>query len=107
MAEGGGGGLRLRPPSNFLLSVASTNLSETSRSWTNWLEQFEYYMVASEKNEKDEEIQVATLLTILGAEGQELFRTFDLSDADKKKIGLVKKAFTDYFSPRVREVQVL
>ena len=82
MAEGGS----LKPPSNFLLNSSSQNPSDASRSWTAWLEQFEFYMLATEKNTKSEEVQVATLLTVLGAQGQELFRTFDLTDENRKKI---------------------
>lgn len=99
MAEGGS----LRPPSNFLASCSTQNPSDTSRSWTSWLEQFDFYMTATEKDAKDEGIQVATLLTILGAQGQELFRTFELSETDRKKIKPVKDAFKRYFAPKVKE----
>ena len=99
MADGGS----LKPPSNFLLNYSSQNPSESSRDWTAWLEQFDFYMVATEKNQKEEQVQVATLLTVLGAQGQELFRTFDLNNADRKKIKPVKEAFRKYFSPKVKE----
>ena len=100
MAEGGSG---LRPPANFFANITSQNPSDTSRSWSAWLEQYDFYMTATEKSSKSEEVQVATLLTLLGAQGQELYRTFALSDTDKKKIAPVKAAFTAYFSPRVKE----
>jgi len=51
-------------------------------------------MLATEQNSKPEEVQVATLLTILGAQEQELFRTFNLSEENKKKIAEVKGAFS-------------
>ena len=93
-----------RPPAYFFTNLNSTsNPSETSRSWTTWLEQFDFYMTATEKVDKSEEVQVATLLTLLGARGQELFRTLPLSDPDRKKIAEVKAAFTAYFAPRVKE----
>ena len=98
MAEGG-----LRAPGNFFKTLSLTNPSESSRSWSSWLDQFDFYMVATEKNKKSQEIQVATLLNQLGHEGQELFKTFILTDEDRKKLGEVKKKFTEYFSPRVRE----
>ena len=90
MAERGA----LRPPSNFLLANSSQNPSDASRNWLAWLKQFDFYMLAAEKNSKPEEVQVATLLTILGAQGHELFRTFDLSEENKKKIAEVKGAFS-------------
>ena len=95
MAEGG-----LKPPASFINST--DNPSETSRSWKAWLEQYEFYMVATEKNGKDGSIQVATLLTLLGAQGQEIFRTLDI--ADRKDIDEVKKAFTTHFNPQVKTV---
>ena len=97
MAEGG-----LRPPGNFINS--STNPSETSRNWAKWLEQYDFYMIATEKAGKSQEIQVATLLTLLGAQGQEIFRTFSLTNAERKNIETVKKAFTDHFAPQVKMV---
>ena len=97
MAEGG-----LRPPGNFICS--STNPSEVSRSWAKWPKQFDYYMVATEKSKKSGEIQVATLLTLLGASGQENFRTFDISDDDRKDLKKVKDAFAKHFSPQVKTV---
>lgn len=99
MADGGS----LKPPANFLLNYASQNPSDTSRSWSAWLEQYDFYMTATEKSLKSEEIQVATLLTILGAQGQELFRTFDLTEGERKKIGNVRAAFQSYFAPKVKE----
>jgi len=42
MAEGG-----LGPPGNF--NNSSTNLSETSRNWAKWLEQYDFYIIATEK----------------------------------------------------------
>jgi len=98
MAEGG-----LKQPGNFFLSDKSENPSDASRSWTAWLQQYDFYMLATEKNKKAEEIQIATLLTILGSQGQELFRNFDLTNEDRKKIAKVKEAFTNHFSPRVKE----
>jgi hypothetical protein len=98
MADGG-----LKQPGNFFLLEGNTDPGETSRNWTSWLQQYDFYMLATEKSKKAQDIQVATLLTILGAQGQEIFRTFDLSDEDQRDITKVKKAFTDYFSPRVKE----
>lgn len=60
-------------------------------------------MTATEKSKKSGEVQVATLLTLLGPQGLEVFRTFSLDDAGKGDIAVVKKKFTDYFSPRIRE----
>jgi len=41
---------------------------------------------------------------LLGAQGQEIFRTFSLTNAERKNIETVKKAFTDHFAPQVKMV---
>lgn len=97
MAEGG-----LRPPGNFINNAG--NPSETSRNWNQWLEQFNLYMLATEKSTKDGEIQVAILLTLLGQQGQGIFRTFNLSDEGRDDIDVVKEAFTSHFAPQVKTV---
>ncbi|XP_067951274.1 uncharacterized protein [Watersipora subatra] len=95
MAEGG-----LRAPGCFISNAG--NPSETSRSWHEWLEQFNFYMLATEKSTKGGEIQVAILLTLLGPQGQEIFRTFNLPEEDRKDIEKVKEAFTRHFTPQVK-----
>ena len=95
----------LKPPGNFFLTHTESlsDPSETARNWSAWLQQFHLYMTTTEKNKKNEEVQVATLLRILGSQGQELFRTFDISQENQKKISEVIAAFTEYFTPRVKE----
>ena len=58
--------LRLRP--NILTSFSAQNPSEARSDRTAWLEQYNFYMMATEKNAKDEGVQVATLSTIFGAQ---------------------------------------
>ncbi|KAF6032746.1 hypothetical protein EB796_008964 [Bugula neritina] len=65
----------LRPPSNFLLANSSQNPSDASSNPVDYS----------------------------GAQGQELFRTFDLSEENKKKIAEVKGAFSRYFAPKIKE----
>ena len=95
----------LRPPENFFSQHATaTDPGEVSRSWKQWLRQFELYLVATEKNEKSGELQVATLLTLLGSRGVEILESFNLPAADQKDVQKVKAAFTEYFEPRSNEV---
>jgi len=41
---------------------------------------------------------------LLRAQGQEIFRTISLTNAERKNIETVKKAFTDHFAPQVKSV---
>ena len=92
----------LRPPGNF--DSISNNPSEGNRNWKAWLEQFEFYMVATEKSKKDGKIQVATLLTLLGPQGKEIFHTLPLTAEQRGDIKLVKEAFTKHYTSQVKVV---
>ncbi|XP_067939984.1 uncharacterized protein [Watersipora subatra] len=61
-------------------------------------------MLATEKSTKGGEIQVAILLTLLGPQGQEIFRTFNPPEEDPKDIEKVKEAFTRHFTPQVKTI---
>ena len=77
-----------------------------SVSWQKWSEQFDFYMKATEKDTKNSDVQVAILLTLLGAEGMDMYRSFEwvtLTAVDKDDIVIVKDKFKAYFTPRVNE----
>jgi hypothetical protein len=93
-----------KSPESFFGHQSTGNPSDVSRSWSKWLQQFDFYMLASEKNEKAGEVQVAILLTILGPQGQEIFETFDITEDEKKDIDAVKAKFTSHFKPQTCEV---
>ena len=92
----------LRPPGHF--SIVSSDAATSATNWERWMERFELYMLATEKSGKAENIQVATLLTLLGPECMDVFRTFTWTQpADKDKPGIVTAKFADYFTPRINE----
>ena len=72
MAEGG-----LRAPGCFISNAG--NPGETSRSWHKWLEQFNFYMLATEKSTKEGEIQVANPVTPLWTTGSRDIPNFQSS----------------------------
>lgn len=94
----------LKPPGQFFQLGVGKNPSETSRSWTKWLEQFEFYMTAAEKDQKPGKVQVATLLTLLGPAGQDVYRGFQLTEEERNDVTVVKQRFTNFFTPQVKEV---
>lgn len=94
MAEG------LRPPGPFSVGDAGTDTCPSQR-WERWLEQYNFYMKATEKDKKSKAVQVATLLTLLGEQGMDIFRSFEFENNEEKDdIVKVKKKFTDYYTPR-------
>jgi len=90
----------LRPPDRFTPAAGAGNASQ---SWKKWLEQYDNYMLASEKHEKDDKIQVATLLTLLGPDALDVYRSFGLTEAEKNDIKIVKRKFEGYYTPKVNE----
>ena len=61
-------------------------------------------MKATEKDTKGSDVQVAILLTLLGAEAMDIYRSFEwVTAADKDDIEIVKAKFKAYFTPRVNE----
>jgi hypothetical protein len=92
MAEG------LRPPAPFSL----TGEGEKRQKWDKWIEHYDFYMRATEKDKKSKAVQVAVLLTLLGEEGMEIYRTFTYEDpAHKDDIAKVKEKFKEYYTPRI------
>ena len=95
MSEMGG----MKPPGNF-----NPVGLEVATSWQKWSEQFDFYMKATEKDTKGSDVQVAILLTLLGAEAMDIYRSFEwVTAADKDDIEIVKAKFKAYFTPRVNE----
>ena len=92
----------LRPLGHF--SILPSDVATSATNWQRWMERFELYMLATEKSTKEENIQVATLLTLLGPECMNVFRTFTwIEPADKNKLSIVTAKFAEYFTPRVNE----
>ena len=88
-------GYTLPPPAQ--LEIHDSNASEKWKrfflAWTN-------YALATELGNKLEAVQVATLLTVIGDEGREIYSTFTWDDVDADEIepGLTK--FAKYCQPR-------
>ncbi|KAG1651370.1 Transcriptional repressor NF-X1 [Nymphon striatum] len=78
--------------------------SVLSRSWDKWVEQFDFFMTATERNGKSGEVKVALLLSLLGPQCMDIYRTFNISDIQKKDLEVVKASFKAYFSPKLNEV---
>jgi hypothetical protein len=69
-------------------------------SWTRWHQRYTRYASASGLDEKAETVQVNTLLYCMGEASEDILSTFDLSEANKKKIKIVTDKFKDYFIKR-------
>lgn len=82
----------VKPPKNF-----SIQNEDASNSWKQWLQQFEWYEIASELEKKSNKIQCATFMVSLGPEGIPIYNNFEINDEDKDKLTVLKQKFSDFF----------
>ena len=72
---------------------------DLASGWLRWIERFQFCMLATEKTTGPG--QVAMLLTLMGPEAIDIFRTFELENVvDKDDNDQVKAKFAAYFAPR-------
>lgn len=73
---------------------------DLAKSWADWEEGFNYYLIASGKVGKTGSVKVAILLNQLGSEGRTIYKSLQLSETDKNNIDVVLKGFRDYYTPK-------
>ena len=70
--------MTVKPPGNVTLT------GDLSVGWQRWVERFYSYTMATERDKKAGGILVATLLTLMGSETMDIYRSFDWgSEAEK------------------------
>ena len=80
---------QVHPPEPFTFSRPS--------EWPKWARRFEHFRIATGLASKSEEVQVSTLLYTMGADADEILRSFRLSEADQKIYKTVKVKFDSHF----------
>ena len=80
-----------RPPDPLKLTGASS-----AASWERFIDQWNNYEIAMELQDQGTEKRAAIFLTCIGGDAMDVFRTFELSNADRKKIDTVIEAFRAY-----------
>ena len=68
--------------------------------WTRWIRRFERFRLASGLDNKSTEAQANTLIYSMGAQADDILRSFSLSEEDKKKYSVVKAKFDSHFVKR-------
>ncbi|GLV46158.1 hypothetical protein CBL_02874 [Carabus blaptoides fortunei] len=84
----------IKPPDNLQTD------SDKSTSWKKWLQQFEWYTTAIQLNNKPAEVQAATFMALISLDAIEIYNSFNLSDADKNNLHIIKDRFKEYFAPK-------
>ena len=70
---------------------------KNSEEFDRWLSRFERFRIASGLNDKSGEQQVNTLIYCMGREADDIFQSFNLTNAQQKQYDGVKKKFQDHF----------
>ena len=99
---------KLKPPHE--LKIAGGNLADR---WERFLERFRWYLAAVGEDGSEDKKKVAILLTVAGAESQEVFRTFTYEPAKAavgnqpavpaetaEQFNTVVRKFTEFCVPR-------
>ncbi|KAK3745993.1 hypothetical protein QZH41_005776 [Actinostola sp. cb2023] len=71
-----------------------------AENWRRWIQQFRLYLNATGRDKKSEEMQCSTLLTVAGEDAVEVYNTFELNEAEQKKIELLISKFEQYCTPK-------
>ena len=96
----------MNPDEHAAAEVASTSFQMSPpppfdfgkpESWIKWVRRFERYRQASGLASKPEENQVNTLIYTMGDEADDIFSSFNLTDAQKKEFKTVKEKFDNHF----------
>ncbi|XP_072401082.1 uncharacterized protein [Diabrotica undecimpunctata] len=74
-----------------------------SQNFEKFLDSFKIYMEAADLARKQESRKIAIFLNLAGEEAQDIFKTFKLSDEERKQYNVVINAFKTYCSPLKNE----
>ena len=68
--------------------------------WPRWSKRFEQFWVASGLSSESDTRQVCTLLYCLGTEAEDVLRSTNISEDDRKKYNVVHEEFDAFFQVR-------
>lgn len=92
-------GHSVKPPNAFV-PASSENLAV---AWKLWLQQWDWYAIATCIEKKKPEVQVATFMTCIGPEAVVVYNTFNLAEDEARSLDTIKRRFTDHFTPKINE----
>ncbi|XP_046593873.1 uncharacterized protein K02A2.6-like [Neodiprion lecontei] len=87
----------IRPPKHLVFS------NDMSNNWKNWIQQFEWYAIATQLNKKVKDVQAATFMVTIGPDAIQVFNNFNLTQIEQTDIEIIKNKFNNYFIPKINE----
>ena len=85
-------------------SPAPLNFSEPK--WDAWKASFMTFRLVTKLHKESEDIQIASLKYCMGAEAEDMMKTFELSTEEAGKFDTVLKKFDEYFKPQINIIRL-
>ena len=85
-------GIHFQPPEKFDFKQPD--------EWPRWLKRFEQFRIASGLSEESDKRQVNTLLYCLGEEGEDLLRSTNITEDERKSYSSVRQKLNGFFQMR-------
>lgn len=95
-AVGGGNSSYVRPPKPLVMHGG-----DGANNWKVWLQQYQWFEIASNINQKPQNVQVATFMSTIGTEAVLLFNTFGCTAVEIASLEAIKLRFNTYFTPKI------
>ncbi|XP_073966936.1 uncharacterized protein [Choristoneura fumiferana] len=89
----------VKPPKDFVINPNEN----VARAWKLWLQQFEWYAIATHLEDKKPAVQVAVFMSCVGQEAAVIYNTFNLTETESLQLQTIKNKFTNHFTPKINE----
>lgn len=91
----GGSANFIRPPKPLVVGGESI-----ANNWKLWIQQYEWFEIATNMRHKSQNVQVATFMSSIGTDAVVIFNTFGCTAEEMGCIDEIKRRFAAYFTPK-------
>ncbi|KAJ8885184.1 hypothetical protein PR048_011380 [Dryococelus australis] len=88
-------GVYLKPPKQQI--ITEQGMADSSKSW---LQQFDWYSIATNLKKKSSRVPVSTFMTVIGQDAAKIYNIFTLTEKEESDNEVIKEKFYAYFSPK-------
>lgn len=85
----------IRPPQPLVV-----NSDNSANNWKLWVQQYEWFEIATNMSRKPQNVQIATFMSSIGTDAVVVFNTFGCSEEELASIDAIKQRFKTYFTPK-------
>lgn len=78
--------MSLKPPKPLIVN----NDVDMAQEWSEWLEEYQNFFIATKIGTEEETIQIANFKTVIGRDAVKVINNLGLSEDDKKKLEIIK-----------------